>query len=121
MRGTVFKNMQVKCSNLGFIKKCVPYPGASPGFGRGGARIFFSDFGICMSQSDMLRMAKPCALLGGSGACSPEKIFLNDAIWCVLNCILIRFCLYFFLKNYHFFIYIYKKNFRYTLAMGYFS
>ena len=33
-------------------------PGASPGFGRGGARIFFSDLGICMSRSDMLRMAQ---------------------------------------------------------------
>ena len=35
--------------------------------GRGGPRIFFSDLGICMSRSDMLRMAKPCALLGGFG------------------------------------------------------
>ena len=59
-----------------------------------------------MSRSDMLRMAKPCALLGGFGACSPEKIFLNGAISCVLGCILIRFCLYFFFKNYH---YLYKK------------
>ena len=24
-------------------------------------------------------------LLGGSGACFPEKIFLNGAIWCVLE------------------------------------
>ena len=35
--------------------------GASPGFGRGGQEIFFSDLEICMSRSDMLRMAKPCA------------------------------------------------------------
>ena len=28
----------------------------------------------------------------------PEKIFLNGAIGCVLGCILIRFCLYFFQK-----------------------
>ena len=27
----------------------------------------------------------------GSGACSPEQIFLNDANWCVLVYILIRF------------------------------
>ena len=54
--------------------------GGSPGFGRGGgARIIF--------QSDMLRMAKPCALLGGF---APEKIFLNGAIWCVLVYILIK-------------------------------
>ena len=30
----------------------------------GGAKFFFlTDFGICMSRCDMLRMAKPCALL----------------------------------------------------------
>ena len=29
--------------------------------GGGGQEIFFSDFEICMSRSDMLRMAKPCA------------------------------------------------------------
>ena len=45
-----------------------------PGFG-GGARIFFSDLEICMSQSDMLRMAKPCALLGWFGGMPPEKFF----------------------------------------------
>ena len=28
-------------------------------------------------------LAKPCALLGGLGACSIEKILLIDAIWCV--------------------------------------
>ena len=49
--------------------------GASPGFGRGGQKFVFTDFGICMSGSDMLRMAKPCALLGGLGACSPRKFF----------------------------------------------
>ena len=71
-----------------------------PRIWEGGPRIFFfSDLGICMSRSDMMRMAKPCALLGGfGGICSPEKIFSNGAIWCVLGCILIRFCLYFFQK-----------------------
>ena len=51
--------------------------GASPGFGRGeGQEFFFSDLGICMSQSDMLRMAKPCALLGGFGGMPPrENVF----------------------------------------------
>ena len=62
--------------------------GASPGFGGGAKNVFFSDLDICMSRSDMLRMAK-----GGSGACSPENFFLNCAIWCVLVYILIRFCL----------------------------
>ena len=61
------------------IDNCPSYKprltGASPGFGRGGPRIFFSDLGICMSRSDMLRIAKPCALLGGSGTCPPVKIF----------------------------------------------
>ena len=30
--------------------------------------------------------------LGGLGACSPEKIFKNGAIWCVLESILLKFC-----------------------------
>ena len=74
--------------------------------GGGGARIFFSDWELCMSRSDMLRMAKPCALLGGSGACSPEKFFLK-------RCNLVRFRVYFdqilsliVFKHYHF---LYKK------------
>ena len=63
--------------------------GASPGFGRGGPRnFFFSDLGICMSRSDMLRMAKPCALLGGFGGMLPRKIFLK-------RCNLVRFRVYF--------------------------
>ena len=41
----------------------------------GGQEFFFSDLEICMSRSDMLRMAKPCALLGGPGACPPENFF----------------------------------------------
>ena len=50
--------------------------GASPGFGRGeGQEFFFSDLGICMSQSDMLRMAKPCALLGGVRRHAPPRNF----------------------------------------------
>ena len=71
--------------------------------GGGGARIFFSDLGICMSRSDMLRMAKPCALLGGM---LPREIFLK-------RCNLVRFRVYFdqilylfFFKHYHF---LYKK------------
>ena len=68
----------------------------------GGPRIFFSDLEICMSRSDMLRMAKPCALLGGSGGMPPREIFFK-------RCNLVRFRVYFdqilalfFFKNYHF-------------------
>ena len=64
-----------------------------PRIWQGGGKNFFSDLENCMSRSDMLRMAKPCALLGGFGGMSPEKIFLNGEIWCVLEYILIRFCL----------------------------
>ena len=73
---------------------------------RGGPRIFFSDLEICMSRSDMLCMAKPCALLGGFGAMLPRENFLK---WCNL----VRFGVYFDhilslknFKNYHF---LYKK------------
>ena len=63
--------------------------GASPGFGRGGGQeFFFSDLGICMSRSDMLRMAKPCALLGGFGGMLPRENFLK-------RCNLVRFRVYF--------------------------
>ena len=81
--------------------------GASPGFGRGGGQeFFFPDLEICMSRSDMLRMAKPCALLGGFGGMPPREFFLE---WCNL----VRFGVYFDqilslknFKNYHF---LYKK------------
>ena len=33
---------------------------------------------------------KATRLLGGSGACSPENIFKNGAIWCVLENILLK-------------------------------
>ena len=59
-----------------------------------------------MSRSDMLRMAKPCALLGGFGGMPPDKFFFK---WCNLA----RFGVYFDqslslknFKNYHF---LYKK------------
>ena len=48
-----------------------------------GANIFFSDLEICTSQSDLLRMAKPSALLGGFGGMPPQIFFLNGTIWCV--------------------------------------
>ena len=96
------------------------FTGASPGFGRGGGQeFFFSDLGICMSLCDMLRMAKPCALLGGFGGMPPREIFLK-------RCNLVRFRVYFdqilslfFSKNAIF--YIKNKYFRYTFVMGCFS
>ena len=48
-----------------------------------GANTFFSDLEICTSQRDLLRMAKPCALLGGLGVC-PLKFFFK---WYNLMCI----------------------------------
>ena len=73
--------------------------------GGGRQEFFFSDLGS--------------ALLGGFGGMLPREIFLSGVIWCVLGCILIRFCLYFFRKITIF--YIKNKYFRYTLAMRYFS
>ena len=72
----------------------------------GGQEFFFPDLEICMSRSDMLRMAKPCALLEGFGGMPPRENFLK---WCNL----VRFGVYFdqilslkIFKNYHF---LYKK------------
>ena len=83
--------------------------------GGGGQEFFFSDLGICMS----LRMAKPCALLGGFRGMLPRENFLK-------RCNLVRFRVYFdqilslfFQKNAIF--YIKNKYFRYTFVMGYFS
>ena len=39
------------------------------------------------AHGEVMRFAK------GFGACSPEKFLENGATWCVLVCILIRFCL----------------------------
>ena len=72
----------------------------------GGQEFFFSDLGICISRSDMLRMARPCALLGGFGGMLPRENFLK-------RCNLVRFRVYFdqilylfFFKKCHF---LYKK------------
>ena len=78
-----------------------------PRIWEGGAKnFFFSDLELCMSRSDMLRMAKPCALLGGFGGMLPRENFLK-------RCNLVRFRVYFdqilslfFFKNYNF---LYKK------------
>ena len=65
------------------IKTCsevMTFQGRPQDLARGGQEFLFSDLEICMSQSDMLRMTKPCALLGGM---LPPKKFLNGAIWWV--------------------------------------
>ena len=41
-----------------------------------------------MLRSDMLCMAKPCALLGGFGGMLPREIFLK---WCNLVCFRVYF------------------------------
>ena len=72
----------------------------------GGARIFFSDLVICMLRSDMLRMAKPCALLGGFGGMPPRENFLK---WCNF----VRFGVYsdqiLSLKNFKNYHFLYKN------------
>ena len=66
------------------------YQGRPQDLRGGGQEIFFSELEICMWRSDMLRMAKAYALLGGSGVCPlPRENFLK---WCVLVYIWIRFC-----------------------------
>ena len=79
----VLKNYR-PVSNLSFVSKVLEKvvakrldTGASPGFGRGGAKKFFSDLGICMLLCDMLRMAKPCILLRGFGGMLPRENFLK--------------------------------------------
>ena len=90
-----------------YIVYCLFMQGRPQDLGGGGAKnFFFSDLGICMSRSDMLRMAKPCALLGGFGGMLPRENFLK-------RCNLVRFRVYFdqilslfFFKKCHF---LYKK------------
>ena len=48
-------------------------------FGGGGSNFFWKSGGLLEG-------------FGPSGACSPEKIFKNSAIWCVLESILLKFC-----------------------------
>ena len=69
--------------------------------GGGGSKYFWKSGGICMAQ----RVAKPCVCQGGSGACPSENIFKNDANWCVLDNILLKFCKKKYVKIY---IFIFK-------------
>ena len=59
---------------------------SSISFRGGGFKFFLENLGY------MQRVALPRVCYGGSGACSPEKIFKNGAIWCVLESILQKFC-----------------------------
>ena len=65
---------------------------------RGSASTMFVSRGVARiwegGQEIFFQIWKPCALLRGFGGMPhPKNIFLNGAIWCVLVCILIRFCL----------------------------
>ena len=77
----------------------------------GGAKNFFFRFGN-------LHVAKPCALLGGSGACPPRK-FLKRCNWVRFRVYFDQILSLFFSKNAIF--HIKNKYFRYTFVMGYFS
>ena len=57
-------------------------------------------------------------LLGGSGACSPEKILKNGAIWCVLESILLKFSQKKYLKIVIFYIKITNNVLLRTIFRG---
>ena len=79
--------MLTHCSPNSFsMSTMVPIPRGVPRIWEGGGQeFFFSDLGICMSQSDMLRMAKPCTLLGGFGGMLPREIFLKRCKFMVFH------------------------------------
>ena len=83
-------------------------PGASPGFGRGGARIFFFRFGNLHVAKRHAAHGEAMRFVRGVRGHAPREIFLN---WCNL----VRFGVYFDqilslknFKNYHFLY----KNFK---------
>ena len=86
---------------------------------QGGAKNFFSDYGICMSRCDMLRMALPCTLLGGFGDMFPREFFFK---WCTL----VRFAAYLDrilpLKNfkYYYFLYIFFTKYHFLIKKNIF-
>ena len=59
---------------------------------RGGFKIFLEKWGYWHGAKRYAARGEATRLLGGSGACSTEKIFKNGAIWCVLESILLKFC-----------------------------
>ena len=98
-------SIEIYCTNIVYIYKVQLFPyficyhsGVSRiSFrGGGGSKFFWKSGVICM--------AKPRVCWGGSGACSPEKIYKNGAIWCVLESILLKILSKNNLKNSHFYI-----------------
>ena len=60
-------------------------------FGGGGFTLFLRKLGYLHGVKRRAARGKSTRLLGGSGACSPEKIFKNCVTWCVLEYILLKF------------------------------
>ena len=61
-------------------------------FRGGGFKIFLEKLGYLHGAKRHAARGEGTRLLGGFGACSPEKIKKNGAIWCVLESILLKFC-----------------------------
>ena len=57
-----------------------------------GVQKFLDKWGYLHGAKRHAARGEATRLLGGSGACSPEKILKNGAIWCVLESILLKFC-----------------------------
>ena len=72
-------------------------------FRGGGVQNFSGKVGVFAWREAHAARGEATRLLGGSEACSPEKILKNGAIWCVLESILLKFCQ----KNK---IFLYKNN-----------
>ena len=85
------------------IHRLIKYQGRPQDLAGGGKKFFSSDLEICMSQSDMLRMSKPCALLGVFGGMLPRENFFK----------MVRFGVYFdqilSLKNFNNYHFLYKN------------
>ena len=74
---------------------------------RGGFKIFLEKWGCLHGAKRHAARGEATRSQGGSGACSPEKIFKNGAIWCVLESILLKFCQKNIFKKV---IFLYKNN-----------
>ena len=84
-RSTLSVTVNTVCACVYFTANA----GASPGFGRGGPRIFFSDLGICMSRSDRHDAhGKAMRIARGVRWHAPRENFLK-------RCNLVRFRVYF--------------------------
>ena len=74
---------------------------------RGGSKYFWKSGDICMARAEAMRLS------GGFGGMLPRNFFLNGAIWCGLENILLKFC-----KNFHFYIKIIDNVLLRTLYLG---